>query len=526
MDNCVIAKYIRLSLEDGKSDSVSIESQRLLLDHFIADSEYDDASVLEFVDNGFSGTNFERPGVQELLELIREGKVNCVVVKDFSRFGRNAIETGYFIERVFPFFGVRFISVEDHFDSSEHLGDTGGLEISFKFLMHEYYSRDLSKKITTAKREKMRCGKAVSTNCAYGYKLDSERKMVVDPPAAEVVQHIFALYSEGASLADIEKRLYEEGRPTPATYKKQKRRATQDERFACVWQKSVVLSILRDERYTGIYIAGKTKVKDHVTHTRMKTDENNWIRIPGHHPAIISQELFDIVQERLNVKGEPLRKRDLHTSKRYAGCDDSSLKGKVFCGHCGHSLRISCTKNAAFHCWFTRSAPDAPCHGLRALKSELEDAVYEIITRQSEAILGTETAREAVASQVGAKQQADCKEKFKKLHDQKRGLYERLILDEVDEERYMMEKAGIEVELNRLARVLDGFAAQEEKVATSAKLRKIAHTALESGGLTQGLVDLLIDKILIYPDNHMEIHWKIADFGNDIKNMEGKRNVG
>ena len=307
LDNCVIAKYIRLSLEDGKSDSVSIESQRLLLDNHIAESEYEDATVLEFVDNGFSGTNYERPGVQELLEHVRGGKVSCVLVKDFSRFGRNAIETGYFIERVFPFFGVRFISVDDGFDSAEHMGDTGGLEVSFKFLMHEYYSRDLSKKITTAKRMKMQHGMAVSKNGTFGYKLDNGRKMVVDPPAAAVVRLIFSLYSEGKSLADIEKHLYAEKIPTPAAYKKQKRQTAQDERFGCVWQKSVILSILRDERYTGVYIAGKTKVRDHVTHTRMKTSEEDWVRIPEHHPAIIPQVLFDTVQENLHKKLEELR---------------------------------------------------------------------------------------------------------------------------------------------------------------------------------------------------------------------------
>ena len=138
MDKQILAKYIRLSLDDTQSDSMSIEHQRLILDKYILDSELD-GPVQEFVDNGFTGTNFERPAVQELLELVREGKVGAILVKDFSRFGRDAIETGYFIERVFPLYQVRFISVSDHFDSFDYNGDTGGMEVAFKLLMSEYY---------------------------------------------------------------------------------------------------------------------------------------------------------------------------------------------------------------------------------------------------------------------------------------------------------------------------------------------------------------------------------------------------
>lgn len=524
MDNYVMAKYIRLSLEDSKSDSMSVENQRLLLDGFIAEMDRDDAPVLEFVDNGFTGTNYERPGVQELLELVREGKVNCIIVKDFSRFGRNAIETGYFIERVFPFYGVRFISVDDSFDSAEHVGDTGGMEVSFKFLIHEYYSRDLSRKITSAKREKIRRGEAVSKNCAYGYRLDAKRNMVIDPVAAETVRLIFQMYSEGKSLADIEKLLYEAGIPTPAAYKKQKRAAAQDERFACVWQKSVVLSILRDEQYTGVFVGGKSTAKDHVTHSRVATAREDWVRIPGHHPAIISQVLFDQVKENLRVKGEPLRKRKLDTAKRYAGCDDSPLKGKVFCGHCGHSLRISCTKNAAFHCWFTRSAPDAPCYHLRAPKHELEGAIFEMISRQAETVLGT--AEGFVPCEETAKKTADCASRIEKCHNRKCDIYERLVLGEIDAEAYRAEKTAIEVELDRLERVYAAMQEQEERQASDAKAVKIAHTVNQADSLTPEVVHLLIEKILLYPGGRLEVYWKVSAFENTPENMEGTQNAG
>ena len=143
MQKYVIALYIRLSLEDYKYDSMSIENQHLALNEFVSSMpESSNAEVLEFIDNGYSGTNFERPKVQELIEMVRTNKIDCIIVKDFSRFGRNSIETGYFIERVFPLFHTRFISINDDFDSDQHKGDTGGMDVAFKYLISEYYSRD------------------------------------------------------------------------------------------------------------------------------------------------------------------------------------------------------------------------------------------------------------------------------------------------------------------------------------------------------------------------------------------------
>ena len=166
MQSYVIALYIRLSLEDSKYDSLSIENQRLVLHEYAASMpEAADAEIIEFVDNGYSGTNFERPQVQKLIEMVRENKIDCIIVKDFSRFGRNSIETGYFIERVFPLFHTRFISLSDEFDSDRFKGDTGGMDVAFKYLINEYYSRDMSIKTKSAKYAKMQRGEYQSTIC-------------------------------------------------------------------------------------------------------------------------------------------------------------------------------------------------------------------------------------------------------------------------------------------------------------------------------------------------------------------------
>lgn len=453
--------------------------------------------------------------MQELLELVRNGRVNCIIVKDFSRFGRNAIETGYFIERVFPLYGIRFISLSDNFDSAEHKGNTVGLEVAFKFLIHEYYSKDLSKKIRSAKQEKARRGEAVSKNCVFGYVLDEDRSMVIDPGAADTVRLIFELYSQKRSISDIEKQLYEDGRPTPAAWKKLKRGASYSTGFDYVWQKGVILSILRDERYTGVYVAGKTKTLE-VGISRIKNAEEDWIRIPGHHPAIISSEQFDMVQEQLRAKSESLSKCKPSTSERYASIS-SPLKGKVVCGHCGHTMRMSRTKNAAFHCWFTRSISDAACHGLRVQKTELEEAVRDVILRQARTILGSHksdaqsyTDDSKYKMQVGS------------LLNEKQRLYELLVLGEVTSDEYTAQKTSVDAKIERLQKLRRSIQIQTIEDVASLKAAK---EALEQSNFTQELVDLLIEKVLVHPGYKIEIVWKVSGFADCLSNQAQVYNV-
>jgi len=507
----IIAKYIRLSLDDTQTNSMSLEHQRLLLDQYIVDSNLD-GPEREFVDNGFSGLNFERPAVQELLELVKDGRVGCILVKDFSRFGRNAIETGYFIERVFPLYRVRFVSVSDHFDSAQHDGDAGGMEVAFKFLMSEYYSRDLSRKISSAKQEKARRGEAVTKNCAFGYRLDENRKMVIVPETAEMVSIIFEMYADRKSISDIEKRFYEENRPTPAAWKKHRRQTAETEEFRCVWQKSVILNILQDEQYLGIYTAGKTRTVEVGNPNRAKNAKEDWIRIPDHHPAIISQELFDAAQEQLHTKGEPLRNRKMGTSERYPSAS-SSLKGKVVCGTCGHTMRLNNTKNAAFHCWFTRAAPDIACHRLRILSRELEDVVWESVMRQAKIVLNA--AHDDTHSHC-SKRQLEFERSLQTLQDEKQQLYESLVLGDIRPEEYKKRKTALDADLTQQREVYEVIREQEEKAAPRAASVKAAREALESNELGQELVDLLIDKVLVHPDNRIEIQWRVSSFGNLI----------
>lgn len=216
----VIALYIRLSTEDSKVGSFSIENQKHTLHQYVdAMEDVKNAEVLEFIDNGYSGTNFERPAVQELLDQMREGKINCIIVKDFTRFGRNSIEVGYFMEMVFPLYGVRFISINDDFDSDKLHGDTGGINVAFKYLVSEFYSRDLSIKYKSAKYVKFRRGEYQSKTCPYGYRKGANGRMEPNEETAPNVQMIFELAKAGYKPNEIVKALFERNIPTPAEYK-------------------------------------------------------------------------------------------------------------------------------------------------------------------------------------------------------------------------------------------------------------------------------------------------------------------
>ena len=512
MKRFVIAKYIRLSLEDSKYESLSIPNQRLLLNRHIDSLNLDDAEVLEFVDNGYTGTNFERPGVQELLDLVRESKIDCIVVKDFSRFGRNIIETGYFIERVFPIFRTRFISVSDGFDSADYKEDTGGMEVAFKFLMHEYYSQDLSRKEKTAKYAKFKRGEYQSKLCPYGYLKGANGRMEIDPEAAETVKLIFESALTMANAADVVKVLYERKIPTPAEYKRSKGIGAHDlSRSIGIWSRSTVLRILEDERFTGMYIMGKRAVTEVGGHKIRMKDESEWFKIPDHHPAIVSKELYEQVKSRIR------RFKCPKTERTY------TLRAKVFCGCCRHAMQITPRKVRAFMCRYTNVDKSAECHHLEIVEQELENLLFKAISKQAQVIMNIDRLDASSKLTLHAEQQAEYKKKIEKLQDEKSMLYERYVLNELDVADYKSGKVGIDAELAQLMRILEKL--NSEAAACSAakslddELRDVAEKALAENKLSRPLVDLLVEKVYVYPGNQIEIEWKYADFFEDRKSV-------
>ncbi len=503
----VIALYIRLSTEDSKVGSFSIDNQKRVLHQYVDTMEgIKNIEVIEFVDNGYSGTNFERPAAQEMLDLVREGKINCIIVKDFTRFGRNSIEVGYFMERVFPIYGIRFISINDDFDSAKLHGDTGGINVAFKYLVSEFYSRDLSAKYKSAKYVRFRRGEYQSTICPYGYRKSSDGRMEPDEETAPVVRLIFELALEGLSAPKIAKELFSRGIPTPGEYKASKGTVFYDvSRCHRIWHGSAVLRVLDDERYTGTYIIGKREVTEvGGTHVRLK-DESKWIKIPDHHPAIISKELFQQVQDRLIRFKAP---------KKTARC--YSLRGKIFCGCCQHAMSRTSYKSPTFYCRHTKIDETAPYHGLVVTETELEDALYKILSRQAQIILNLSSLTDANLLDVQLAKQSECDRQVECFMEQKRKLYEQLLLQAISVEDYKAQKAAIDRELTQLKRLQSVVSAQTAQMRMDEKTKhariELAREITETDSLTARVADTLVDRVYVHPGNEIEIVWKMKDF--------------
>lgn len=294
-----VAAYIRLSREDGdKAESDSVTNQKKLILDFLNGKEkfviYD-----TYIDDGFSGTNFRRPAFTRLIRDIEEGYANCVIVKDLSRFGRDYIETGRYLERFFPERGVRFISITDNIDSEKQIYD---MLLPIRNIFNEQYARDISQKIHASLQTKQKAGEFIGAFAPYGYRKapDNKNKLVVDEYAAEIVRKIFDLFLQGYGKIRIAGMLNEEGISCPAEYKKQngyKYRNSKIQGNISCWTYTTINRILRNEMYIGNMVQGR-KYQRMRSRAKLKKRED-WIVVEGTHEAIIDRDTWERVQELL-----------------------------------------------------------------------------------------------------------------------------------------------------------------------------------------------------------------------------------
>jgi DNA invertase Pin-like site-specific DNA recombinase len=279
-DNYTVALYIRLSAEDeNDGESNSVKNQRDLLTAFVRrEANLSGCTLLEFCDDGFSGVNFDRPKVKEMLEKVRKGMIQCIIVKDFSRFGRNYIEVGDYLVQVFPFLDVRFISVNDSYDSDKDYNSIGGIEVALRALIYDLYSKDLSQKVKSAKMSKLKKGEFLGGYAPFGYvKEEGKNQLLVDPEAAKIVRRMFDLAMSGIDAYKIAKILNDDMTPTKAQYKKHsKGYTTWDKRTIDIdnsfWTDTYVRKVIGDETYVGTVVSGKVRSQG-VGSRRMKFNE-------------------------------------------------------------------------------------------------------------------------------------------------------------------------------------------------------------------------------------------------------------
>ena len=381
--------YIRLSYTDDRSsESDSVSNQRKLIENFVERNP--DIEVVSFkVDDGYSGIIFDRPAFKEMMQDVTNGEINCVIVKDLSRLGREYIETGRYLRKVFPAYGVQFIAITDNIDTAQ---DSSGddLTVSVKNIMNEAYCRDISVKTRTALDVKRRNGDFVGAFTVYGYMKSEDNKnlLIPDPYASRVVQNIFQMRLEGASALRIANELNRLGILSPLAYKKNHGLPYAKNGYAdsedCKWSATTIIRILQDETYTGTLVQGRQGTSNYKIKQMEQKPESEWIRIPDAHEALITKQDFDLVQR--------IRGLDTRTSPKQ---DTVYLfSGVLICGCCGSRMtrKTNRVNGKEYHYYYCPTGKKHGCTNPVMLKeSKLIDCVQESLKAYIQNVASLET---------------------------------------------------------------------------------------------------------------------------------------
>ena len=522
------AKYIRLSSADedirlgDKAESNSVVNQRKLLDCYLeSHREFSNCTILEFLDDGRSGTNLDRPGMRALLDAARRHEIDCIIVKDFSRFARDYIESGRYLEQVFPALGIRFISVNDCYDSYDFpYGTAGNINNGLLNLINEMYSRDLSQKSKAAKRLYAQRGQCISAYPVYGYLKSPEdkRTWIPDPETAPVVQRMFNWYAEGLTSTEIAKRLNEDGIPTPAQHKRalgSKRQLWNSERTDNFWRATTIGKILRDERYTGKLVALKTtlSVLGNI-HSAKAIEKDDWVIVPGAFEAIISQEIFNQVQAKLETV-RPTRK--LGPMKRRL------FSRKLRCGHCGAALiRHEIAQGVYYACDGRAWNGTDDCKTIRLFETDLIQAVLASIRFQAQLAKKTEKRLDRKEKQIQTAQnraqsaQQRIQKQIAQLETRKAEAYLSYDLGEVSQSDYKNRCKKIDAAIMEQKRQLDAL--EQDSGSILPDMDTVSCEQINSlkplsnlRTLNRDMVEVLIHSIEIYNGNRIEIAWNFNE---------------
>lgn len=509
----MVGKYIRLSSQDDdcrpgeKAESNSVANQRSLLDHYIASHpDLVGRHALEFIDDGHTGFNFDRPGVQALFAAVRRGEINCILVKDLSRFGRNSLEVGEYLERVFPLLNVRFIAVNDGLDTKTKLyGVAGDLDVGARNIINELYSRNVSANVRTAKRQYAARGECIAAYPFYGYVKGTQdrRRLEIDPPAAEVVRRIFSLWLDGHFRSAIANELNEQHIPSPSMRKRQlgaKRTSWSKRRDEVPWTEAAVRTVLQNERYTGKLISLRSTRKEIGNPERKAIPKENWIVVPDAFEPIISEETFQRAQALFRI----VPPRAQIQSKR----PQPLFSRKVFCGICGMSLTYQRISKPYYKCAMSRGQRQEECKSVRMSEDDLKACVLSkvwahINPEQKTDVEDAATiqARVTALEQRIEKQWSAKKDAFVRWSD---GLISK------DEYRNICAEKQREIqrfhgEIEKLSSVTIGHR-EDESYPQLADAKQ----------LTRDMLDTLVQAVHVFDDGHVEIEWKGLTAAEDI----------
>ncbi|MFR5932643.1 MAG: recombinase family protein [Oscillospiraceae bacterium] len=506
------ALYIRLSKEDeSEGPSQSVQNQESLLREFVQQhrlSVYD-----TYVDDGWSGTNFDRPDFQRMIGDIEARKVNMVITKDLSRLGRDYIMTGHYMERYFPEHRVRYISLLDGIDTG--VDSTANDITPFRAIMNDMYAKDISKKIKSVKRDKQRKGQFIGGKPAYGYKMHptEKNKIVIDEEVAPVVRRIFALALSGMSCRNIATRLNQEGVPTPATYANLP--VARPGPYTGLWSSERISEMLQNETYIGNMVQGRSVKISYKSKKCLRQAPANWVVVEGTHEPLVDGETFRKVQLLVGSRK--------HTRSRTY---DFLLKGLIFCHECGYPLAVLNRKNARgedvlyFVCRtyqrFTKAGV-CTCHSIK--EKTVTDAVVAKVREVCQACLKPDEllpmAREAVENAgkgSGLKMELqDLQSRIDSLTAKLDRMYtDRLngLLPEADFQRIFSRIKGEREQLEEKRKAL-AFQ-QKSPVPSEDRARELVQRFIETAGESRELLVSLIERVELTEDKEVIIKFRFA----------------
>lgn len=492
-----IAFYIRLSTEDYDAqkgivdESNSIKSQRILLKSYInKHSEFNGCEIVEYFDDGTSGTLFrKRDEFQSMIEDAQNGRFNCLIVKDLSRFGRDYLEVGYYTELLLPMLGIRFISVNDGYDSNNFKGTTGGMEYALKNLMHQLYSMDMSKKTKSAFETRRKAGQCVMSHLPYGYRRNPENKseIIVVENEAEVIREIFEMAAKGCRATEIAKLLNMKGIPNNSKTKG-------------IWDTKLITKKIHDEIYIGNLVQGKIEIVGFGDSKKaVPADPSKWTITKGAVPAIISEELFKAANANFPVKHRKVgNKKTVNLFK---------------CGYCGKKVHNEFGERYGCRDRFFTS--DTKCQSVKMSRRKAEKAVFdtvkyacclmlerfEIICRQEE------TSKDEIKANIKALESEKTR-----LEKSPVTLYKQYKAQVLTKEEFMLAKEKASIRLSEVETQLSELA--EQLTATT-------EPVIEKQDLTDCLLlktydgeklSHIIQEVKLYGDDRLEVIFKCDDF--------------
>lgn len=514
------ALYLRLSREDGdKEESDSVVNQKELLNQFIS-LEPDIVVYDVYVDDGWSGTNFDRPDFIRMMADIKAGKVNCVIVKDLSRFGRNYIDVGQYIEKIFPLLDIRFISVTDNLDSVKSPHTMNTIMVPFKNLINDEYCRDISNKVRSSLDMKRKQGKHIGSFACYGYKKDPEdhNHLVIDEEAAEVVRDIYRWYISGMSMLSISQKLNAMGVPNPSSYKKMQGLKYKN-RYENIgmgkWPDSSVRRILSNQMYIGNLVQGTLKIKSYKVQVAQRQDKEDWIIVENTHEPIISKEDFETVQDLLlrNTRKAPER-TTVHL-----------FSGYVTCGDCGRSMARKENHHAygdyTYYVCKTHTKIDkTACSRHTTRADKLENIVLSSIQTQVALAVDMDDAIRSISTNANASKESlrleklleKAKDEVKEIESMTLDLYPDWKSGVISKEEYLeLKKRFEDQKKNSMKKIRD----LQDKIDDIERGQSGSNQFIDNfiaykniDKLTREIVVALIEMIYIYENNKIKIVFK------------------